>query len=136
MKRDTRITYVQFFVLALVLGIVGRMVAPRFSGASEEDRVSVLVDGLTDVRAHLDLYKVCNDNNCPPTNSSASFERALVTRSESYEPLIESVPVNPFNGLNTVRFDGEPAGADKAGWRFDSETGRFQSDHDGSYSGL
>ena len=136
MKRDTRITYVQFFVLALVLGIVGRMVAPRLSQASEEDRVSVLVDGLTDVRAHLDLYKVCNDNNCPPTNSSASFERALVTRSESYEPLIESVPVNPFNGLNTVRFDGEPAGAGKAGWRFDSETGKFQADIGSGYNEL
>ena len=136
MKRDIRITYIQFFVLALVLGVVARTVSPRLSGASQEDKVSILVDGLTNVRAHLDLYKVCNDNNYPPTNSSASFERSLVTRTESYEPLIESVPVNPFNGLNTVRFDGEPAGAGKAGWRFDSETGKFQADIGSGYNEL
>jgi hypothetical protein len=44
--------------------------------------------------------------------------------------------VNPFNGLNTVRFDGEPAGADKAGWRLDSETGKFQADIGSGYNEL
>ena len=136
MKRNIRISYIQFFVIAIILGVAGKMVTPGFSEASEEDKISLLVDRLTEVRAHLDIYRACNDSNDPPTNSSASFERGLVTRSGMYEPRLEQLPVNPFNGLNTVRFDGEAAGVGKAGWRFDRQTGRFQADNDPGYSKL
>jgi hypothetical protein len=44
--------------------------------------------------------------------------------------------VNPFNGLNMVRFDGEPAGSGKAGWRLDKKNGYFQADNDAAYAGL
>ena len=57
-----------------------------------------------------------------------SFETAMRSANQQGEPYVERIPVNPCNGLNTVRFDGEPAGTNEAGWRFDSESGLFQAD--------
>jgi hypothetical protein len=53
-----------------------------------------------------------------------------------YGLYIKKIPTNPFNDLNAVRFDGEPAGANKAGWRFDTESGLFQADNDAGYAAL
>jgi type II secretory pathway pseudopilin PulG len=47
MKNKIRFSYVEVMVVAIVLGIAGKMIAPQFTEASsEEARVSKLVDGL------------------------------------------------------------------------------------------
>ena len=60
----------------------------------------------------------------------------MTTKIGQCGPYVEKVPVNPFNNLNTVRFDGVPAGAGKAGWRVGTETGLFQADNNAAYAGL
>jgi hypothetical protein len=49
---------------------------------------------------------------------------------------IKQIPSNPYNGLKTVRFNGEAAGAGKAGWRLDTKTGLFQADNDAACAAL
>ena len=41
---------------------------------------------------------------------------------------VQTFPTNPINGLNTVRIDGDDAGANANGWRFDSDTGLLEAD--------
>jgi hypothetical protein len=60
----------------------------------------------------------------------------MTTKEEQYYPYVRRIPTNPYNSLKTVRFDGEPAGADEAGWRFDTKTGQFQADSDASHAAL
>jgi hypothetical protein len=60
----------------------------------------------------------------------------MTSRIQDYGPYVKKIPVNPFNNLNTVRFDGEPAGSNKAGWRLDTRTGLFQADNDAGYAAL
>ena len=60
----------------------------------------------------------------------------MTTKVGRYGPYINKIPVNPFNNLKTVRFDGEKAGSGEAGWRFDTKTGAFQADNDADYAML
>jgi len=88
------------------------------------------------MRIRLDLYRAQHEDSFPPSDSFESFEAAMTTKVGKYGPYVKKIPVNPFNNLNTVRFDGEPAGAGKAGWRLDTQTGLFQADNSPVYAGL
>ena len=88
------------------------------------------------MRGSLDLYRAEHDGRLPFAKSSEAFEMVLTRRIGQYGPYIKEIPDNPFNGLDTVRFDGRPAGANTAGWRLDTKTGVFQADNTPEYSAL
>ncbi len=136
MKEKTRLSYVEVVIIASVLSVVTMTVVPKFIGASPESKTSDLIDGLQEMRAQLDLYRAQHEDSLPPVDSFESFKTAMTTKMGQCGPYVKKVPVNPFNNLNTVRFDGEPAGAGKAGWRVDTETGLFQADNNAAYAGL
>ncbi|MHC4624291.1 MAG: hypothetical protein ACYS4W_10360 [Planctomycetota bacterium] len=136
MKARTGFSYVQILVIVAVLGMVARLSAPRFVGAGDETKLSELIDGLEQMRSHLDLYRVHHNGLLPAANSFSGFGTAMTTRAGRYQPHIGKIPVNPFNGLDTIRFDGEPAGCGKAGWRLDTKSGLFQADNSLEYAAL
>jgi type II secretory pathway pseudopilin PulG len=137
MSKNTHFSYVEVVIVAIVLGVTGRMIAPQFTEASDEEaKVSELANGLEAMRAQLDLYRVQHGDVLPPTNSFSSFETAMTTKVGQHGPYVKKIPTNPFNGLKTVRFDGEAAGAGKAGWRLDTESGLFQADNDAACATL
>ena len=136
MNERTRLSYVEVIIIVVVLGVVGMRVVPQFAGASPESKICGLIDGLEMMRAQLDLYRLQHRNCLPPADSFSSFETAMTTKVGRYGPYVKKIPTNPFNNLDTVRFDGEPAGAGKAGWRLDTETGLFQADNDVVYAAL
>jgi general secretion pathway protein G len=137
MDKKINFSYVEVIVAAIVLGVAGREITPQFTKASnEETKVSELAEGLETMRAQVDLYRVQHEDILPPAGSFASFERAMTTKVGKDGPYVKKIPTNPFNGLKTVRFDGEPAGAGKAGWRFDTKTGLFQADNDTACAAL
>jgi type II secretory pathway pseudopilin PulG len=136
MEDKIRFSFVEVVIMAIVLGIAARTIVPQFAEAGSEAKVSELVDGLEAMRTQLDLYWVQHKDCLPPTDSFANFETAMTTKVGRCGPYVKNIPTNPFNNLNTVRFDGEPAGANKAGWRLDTETGSFQADNDADYAAL
>lgn len=137
MSKKIHFSYVEVMVVAIVLGIAGKIITPQFTKASnEEAKVSELVDGLEAMRAQVDLYRVQHEDILPPADSFASFETAMTTTVGQHGPYVKQIPTNPFNGLKTVRFNGESAGAGKAGWRLDTKTGLFQADNDAACAAL
>ena len=136
MGARTRWSNVEVVVITVVLTIVGITAVPKFTKASTESRVSDLIEGLETMRVQLDLYRAQHDGCFPPFYSFESFKAAMTSKVGKYGPYVKKIPVNPFSYLNTVRFNGEPAGAGKAGWRFDTETGLFQADNSPVYAGL
>ena len=130
MLKQTRMSLIEVVTIGAVLAVASVGVAPRFIEASEESRTDGLIDGLQGMRSQLALYRVQHEDRLPPTCSLEEFESAMTTKVGEYGPYIKKIPVNPYSGLNTVRFDGEPAGANKAGWRLDTKTGSFQADND------
>jgi type II secretory pathway pseudopilin PulG len=135
MRERARWSYTEVLIIAVVLSVVMLRVVPRFTVAGSESRICELIDGLEQMRAQLDLYRA-QHNGCFPDSSFEVFESAMTTKVGRYGPYISSIPVNPFNNLNTVRFDEEPAGAGIAGWRLDTENGLFQADDSAAHAGL
>lgn len=128
MKEKSRLSYVELATVLVALSIVSMQVVPKFTQATEASRTDDLIQGLQEMRTQLKLYCAQHENHWPPTDSFENFEAAMTDTDGQREPYVNRIPVNPCNGLNTVRFDGKPAGANRAGWRFDAETGLFQAD--------
>ena len=128
MKEKSRLSYVELATVLVALSVVSMQVVPKFTQASEASRTDELIRGLQQMRTQLRLYSVQHENRWPRTDSFESFEAAMKSVDQQGEPYVERIPVNPCNGLNTVRFDSEPAGTNEAGWRFDGESGLFQAD--------
>ncbi|MBN1392914.1 MAG: hypothetical protein JW947_08945 [Sedimentisphaerales bacterium] len=137
MKKRIHFSYVDIIIAAILLSASGIKIAPQFTEASsEEKKVCELVDGLEKMRAQINLYRVQHRDRLPPTSSFLMFEAAMTTRAGRYGPYIDEIPTNPFNGLKTVRFNGEPAGTGMAGWRLDTKTGLFQADNNPACAAL
>ena len=128
MRENFRLSYIEVLSIVVVLSVAAMSVVPKFTEATQESRTCDLIDGLHQMRSQLDLYLVQHENCLPPVNSFESFKTALTTKVGQYGSYVDEIPVNPFNNLNSVRFDGEPAGVDKAGWRMDTKTGLFHAD--------
>ncbi|HUW20818.1 MAG TPA: hypothetical protein VMW16_16080 [Sedimentisphaerales bacterium] len=136
MGANIRFSLVELVSIVLILAVVARTIAPPVAEADAESKVSELIDGLERMRAQLDLYRVQHDDCLPPCGSFGLFETAMTTKAGGCGPYVGRIPANPFNNVNTVRFDGEPAGCGKAGWRLDTKTGLFQADNDAVYAAL
>jgi hypothetical protein len=136
MKLKFSLSYLRVMVIAVALGLLAKMTVPESSQASIESNTTELIEALVRIRGSLDLYRVEHDGRLPSAISSADFEKALTQRIGQYGPYIKEIPDNPFNGLDTVRFDGQPAGENTAGWRLDTKTGIFQADNGPAYSAL
>ncbi len=134
MKERVRLSYVEVIIIAVVLGVVAMRVVPKFTEASAESKICDLIDGLQGMRAQLDLYRAQHGECLPDFDSFASFQTAMTTGVGRYGPYVKKIPTNPFNNLNTVRFDGEPAGAGIAGWRLDTDSGLFQADNSAAHA--
>ncbi len=136
MQERTTLSFVQAVIIAVVLGIVARSVGPAFTQAGTDRAFYGLIEGLQTMRTALDLYCAHHKGELPPRESFESFEAAITTEVGRYIPLLNGIPVNPFNGLNTVRFDGKAAGSGEAGWRLNTKSGCFQADNDAASAGL
>jgi general secretion pathway protein G len=130
MQERTEPSFIQAVIIAVVLGMVARSVVPTFTRAGTDKALCILIERLEIMRTALDLYRAHHNGKLPPCESFKSFEAAMAAEVGRYKPHLDKIPVNPFNGLNTVRFDGEPAGSGKAGWRLDTNSGLFQADND------
>jgi type II secretory pathway pseudopilin PulG len=136
MSAERSLSSGQVVITVIILGILARTVAPQFVEARSKAKICELAEGLEVMRAHLDWYRAEQHGRLPATSSFLSFERAMTQKAGEYDPHIAEIPVNPFNGLRTVRFDGEAAGAGLAGWRLDTESGLFQADNDSVHAAL
>jgi general secretion pathway protein G len=136
MKERSHLSYIEAVIILVVLGVFTMRVVPRVAQASPESQICDLIDGLEQMRSQLDVYRARHDGSLPDVGSFDVFQTALTTKAGRYDPYVKKIPVNPFNNLNTVRFDAEPAGANLAGWRLDTETGLFQADDSVAHAGL
>jgi len=128
MKGQNRWSYIEAVIITVILGTIAINVAPRFTQAGPEYKICKLIDGLQEMRSQLDLYRAQHEGRLPPADSFESFRATMITKVGQYGPYVKKIPVNPFNNLNTIRFDDELAGTGIAGWRLDTNTGLFQAD--------
>jgi type II secretory pathway pseudopilin PulG len=136
MEEKKKWSFVKVASIAVVLSVVSLSVIPRFTQASPESMISELIDELHLMRSQLDLYRAQHGNCLPPVDSLESFKTNMTRNVGQFGPYVEKIPTNPFNNLNTIRFDGKPAGTGEAGWRIDTRSGLFQSDDSAAHAVL
>jgi type II secretory pathway pseudopilin PulG len=136
-------TITEFCIVAAVLMTVSIVTLPELGRASMDSRTSQTLSIIQNIQNQIDLYKHDHNGALPGRNQS-TFEQALCGKTDKFGavftaklanmglkncgPYITCIPANPFNGNNSVRIDGELAGNNTNGWRFDSTTGIFESD--------
>ena len=124
MIKKSGFTLVELLIVISVLGILGALVLPMYSNASQKTRASALKSDLHKVRSQIEIYKSQHEDLLPAFSgeSSTDFERRLTSRTDKsgftgtdYGPYLNKIPKNPYNDLNTVRIDGAAAGANTDG---------------------
>lgn len=139
-KDNTLLWYVEVVVIAITLGVFAVAVTPKFTLASNEAKISRLVDRLQITRSQIQLYKIQHIEQLPG-GGLAPFEQALTRKTNitgaldaagPYGPYLKDIPENPFNNLNTVEVeqDSRHLGGGNCGWHFNSKIGAFHADTD------
>jgi general secretion pathway protein G len=135
MRARQGFTLIEILIVVVILGVLAAMVIPVFGQAGTDAKLSAVTSNLQKVRLQIELYKNRHNGLLPGTGGNATFEQSLTAQTDMYGNLggpyggyLERLPVNSFNHRQDVRLDGDAAGANQAGWRFDSATGQFCAD--------
>jgi general secretion pathway protein G len=130
---------IQISLVGAICNVGAGIVAPDFSARGTGVEEARFLADLQTIRCQLELYKIQHGEQLPPTESYASFERALTTRdAENHGPYLQTMPTNPFNSNNVIRFEkGQTtAGSGIAGWVLNLATGTFRADDSAGHAAL
>jgi len=142
-------TLIEILIVVVILGVLGAVVLPRFSDASNTTRENTLKDDLRYARTQIIVFKAQHNDTAPgypagkmsasPTEQDfllqmmgASDEFCNVYKSTAARklgPYFKKMPVNPLNGLSTILIvpNGSsmpPAGLpdNSTGWMYKPQT--------------
>lgn len=134
-NRAAGFSLVELIIVVAVLGILGAIVVPQFSNASNKSRTSALQVDLKSMRTQIGLY-IAQHKGDPP--SLADFEDQMTMASNAaggtaaphtpgfpFGPYMAEIPRNPFTNTNTI---GNGA-AESSAWYYDEGTGAFHANH-------
>lgn len=130
-------------MVILTLGIIAMIAVPRMSRAASNAKSSAITANVRVLQGAIDTYAAEHGNRDPARNpdgtvttSAAAFTARLLSETDElghaggfFGPYLLRLPRNPANGLATIRIDGLVAGANLAGWRYDTAQQRLQPDH-------
>lgn len=150
MRAKSGFTLVEILIVVVILGILAAIVIPQFTEASTEAKTSSLCTDLQTMRSQIELYKIQHNDALPDMAAAAGGDNDLtqptdidgtvvaVGTANSYGPYIQKIPTNQFNDLDTIREEAgaSTAGANTAGWVFNTDTGAFNADDTAAHAGL
>lgn len=161
MKRARAFTLVEVLIVVVLLAVLAAIVVPTFSQATTPAKESALASDLALLRRfvliyasqHLELAPGYPNGSTSGTPTDAAFRdqatlssnasgqtAAIGTAGFRYGPYLSRIPVNPFNGKDTVQMlaNGQafPAAADDShGWICKPQTGEIRPGNSGSVTG-
>jgi type II secretory pathway pseudopilin PulG len=101
---------VELIILAAILGIMAAIVVPFFQSQSTQAKEAVSKDHLRILRSAIELYTVQHrgippgyEGDNPLSTPSSSVFLTQMLESGTY---LKKMPVNPFNGIKTIRMIG------------------------------
>ena len=154
MRAKSGFTLVEILIVVVILGILAAIVIPQFTEASTEAKTSSLCTDLQTMRSQIELYKIQHNDALPSMAvAAAGGDNALTLTTlvdgsvvvagtaDSYGPYVQKIPTNQFNDLDLIRVEAlavSTAGANTAGWVFNTLTGAFNADDnvDPEHAGL
>lgn len=155
-------TLVEILIVVIILGILGAIVLPQFSEASDDAKESALIQDLQTMRAQIELYKFHHNGEYPATEGGTTqdfkdqmckatkLDHAVGEVGDADFPLgpyfVKHTPANPYNGGRAVKVVDDVVGAVvdeamtetvdgddiKVGWFFNPATGRLKCNTEGT----
>jgi general secretion pathway protein G len=152
MHRNTRhcsaFTLVELLIVVVILGIMAMIVIPQFSNASHQARENTLKDDLRYLRTQVAVYKAQHRDVAPGTGSSNFLDQMTLPTDEQgntnatstavykFGPYLLSMPPNPLNGKDTIKFstsaDVTADVDDTTGWIYNVSTQQLAANLSGS----
>jgi hypothetical protein len=106
MKARIGFVTIQVSLIGAICSVCAGIIVTDFSARGTGIGEARFLADLQTIRCQLELYKIQHDEQLPPTESYAGFERALTTKgADNSGPYFQMMPANPFNGDSTVRFE-------------------------------
>ncbi len=131
MRGKLGFTLLQVSIMGTFLIAVACVFVPPLAvGAAGSKETSFLAD-LQTLRSQVELYKIHHAGKLPPTETLAAFTAAMTAKGpDKRGPYLQRIPANPFSGDSVIRFESgkSTAGARKAGWVLNTDTGILQAD--------
>jgi len=157
-------TLVELLIVIIILGVLAAIAIPQFSSSTDDAKLSSLDTNLAEMRNAVEIYyhqhgavypgaRKHTDGTAASSDAeaAAAFVAQMTLYSDAtgktaavkdatykYGPYVKKgIPVNPFNGLNTVICNiGETditaaSSGGTAGWKFYPKTGRLIADDGG-----
>ncbi len=147
-QKNNGFTLIEVLIVVIIVGIIAAIVIPHLSSGSEDAKLSSLVSDLRAIRSQIELYKMHHNSTLPGSYNGVTFVQALTgytTVSGAlaavqapakgvYGPYLLKIPPNPFDNISTVHANiDEPDSS--GGWHFNTITGKFSANDDGSSAG-
>lgn len=156
----TGFTLIELMIVVAILGILAAIVLPQVQGHTVQAKEAAVKDTLFTIRTQIQLYKLQHNGLYPGyistvqatptmlgyqlTGTSRLDGLAVASKvpSSSYPfgPYLSSLPVNPYNGLSTIKIvsdattDFAAAADNSTGWLYQKTTGIFKINKTGSDS--
>jgi prepilin-type N-terminal cleavage/methylation domain-containing protein len=141
--RQRGFSLVEMVMVMMTMGIIAMIAVPRLSRAATDAQASAMVANVRVLQGAIDVYAAEHGNRDPAhdpdgtvMSDGAKFAARLNGNTDDFGnsgglfgPYLIRVPRNVANGRATIRVDGAAAGANLAGWRFDSKRKRILPDH-------
>ena len=133
-------TLVEVLIVVVIMAVLAATIIPQFSDSTKNAKESTIKFNLHTMRSQIQLYKSQHDGDVPTVTTPALLAE-LTSKTDLagaigtgathvYGPYIADIPVNPFNGLTTVKAATTSAGADgTSGWLYNAATGEIWVDY-------
>jgi general secretion pathway protein G len=137
--REKGFTLVEIMIVMVILGILAAIVIPQFTQASQEARLSELINNLQMVRTQIELYKIQHNGQLPGTAAELDFVSALTSYTyadgspsvagapRTFGKYLQRMPKNPFTMTNDVEVSGQEPQPGISAWFFNTSTSEFQA---------
>ena len=143
-------TVVELLIVTAMLVVIAVLIVPQFSSADTIAREGALRDTLRDFRTQINIYKAQHQGIAPAPGPGMD-EKVFVAQLTGYTneagkvspgarpddtyrlgPYLRAIPINPFNGLRSVRLIGPDSfpvtGEGTHGWVYQPSTGQLSAD--------
>jgi len=158
MNKAKAFTLMEILIVVVLLGVLAAIVIPTVANSTTSAKNSALATDLQLLRRVILVYKTQHlevapgypdgDTTQAPTEQAFIDQATMASNSNGQTaavgtpgfnrgPYISKIPVNPFNGKNTVEMlaDGQafPANADDShGWIYKAATSEVRADNTGT----
>lgn len=140
-------TLIEVLIVVVIMAVLAATIVPQFAASSKDAKEGALRTNVTNMRKQIELFKHQHEGVWP--TGANNLEQLTKTTNGAgtvgsgagfdLGPYMQNgVPVNPFNGLATVKLDtaatGTPAADDSVGYIYRASTGEFWAANSGTPS--